>query len=197
MSDLADSSAMNHIWQVPTQTLFTRWFSPISAAEMMAAQEFSYLPAKTRFGWRSNKDKMISDSDYSKRGYRKFMRIRKKMIQSLHANGVPFLLGSDSPQVMNVPGFSIHHEIEALADCGLSSFDILKMGTCNPAIFFDETDRFGSIIEGADADFIIVEQNPFNRLETLKLPLGTMIKGRWLDRDYFNDVLLKIEQKHN
>ncbi|MEE9372329.1 MAG: amidohydrolase family protein [Saprospiraceae bacterium] len=193
--ELAKLAKAQQVWQVPTQSLFARWFSPTSAAEMMAAQEFSYIPAKIRFTWRTNKDRMIAEKSYTKRGHKRFMRIRKKMIQALHQSGVQFLLGSDSPQVMNVPGYSIHHEIDALKDCGLSSFDIIKMGTINPAIFFDEIDRFGSIKIGADADFIIVEQNPFDRLETMRLPLGTMIQGRWLDREYFNKTLEKIETK--
>jgi len=196
LSALADSTRSHNVWQVPTQSLFTRWFSPTSAAEMMNDQEFSYMPANTRYAWRTNKERMITDEAYTKKGYRRFIRIRRKIIQSLHQSGVPFLLGSDSPQVMNVPGFSIHHEIDALKDCGLSSFDIIKMGTINPAIFFDQIDRFGTIKVGADADFIIVEQNPFDRMETMRLPIGTMIGGKWLDRTYFNDVLSKIEEKH-
>jgi imidazolonepropionase-like amidohydrolase len=196
LTDLADSTRSKKIWQVPTQSLFSRWFSPTPASEMMAAQEFAYMPASTRFAWRTNKDRLISDELYTKKDYKRFMRLRKRIIQSLHQSGVQFLLGSDSPQVMNVPGFSIHHEISALKDCGLSSFDILKMGTTNPAIFFDEIGRFGSIKEGADADFIIVDQNPFNRMETLKIPIGTMISGQWLDRSYFKEALNQIKDKH-
>ena len=49
----------------------------------------------------------------------------------------PLLMGSDAPQVMNVPGFSIHHEMKSWADAGIPNWDILRAATVNVSIFFN------------------------------------------------------------
>lgn len=43
-----------------------------------------------------------------------------------HPAGGP---GSDAPQTFNVPGFSLHRELEALQQAGLRPYDILLGGT--------------------------------------------------------------------
>ena len=56
----------------------------------------------------------------------------------LNKANVGILLGSDAPQVFNVPGFSIQHEMKAMAAAGISNYEILKSGTVNPSVFFNE-----------------------------------------------------------
>lgn len=197
MDKLAKLTRDKSVWLVPTQTLFTRWLSPIPAAEMMRAKEFEYLPSKTRFAWRTSKDRMNNNLNYDEETYNKFIELRRNIIKKLYAEGVGLLLGSDAPQVMNVPGFSIHHEIEAMRDVGIPIYEIIKSGTSNPAEFFDDTGLYGTIQVGADADFIIVEDNPLTSPETMKTPMGTMINGRWLDRAYFQRELEKLAAKHS
>lgn len=51
-------------------------------------------------------------------------------------SGAGLLLGSDAPQVFNVPGFSIHEELGALVQAGLKPYDALATGTRNVAAFF-------------------------------------------------------------
>ena len=74
-----------------------------------------------------------------------FIDIRRNIIKALHDEGVGLLLGADSPQVFNVPGFSIHHELQAMRDAGLTNSRVLVMGTGNPARFFGMEKDFGTI----------------------------------------------------
>ena len=37
------------------------------------------------------------------------IELRRRLILELHEAGATLLLGSDAPQIFNVPGFSIHH----------------------------------------------------------------------------------------
>ena len=197
MDHLTRLTKDNNVWLVPTQTLFTRWLSPISAVEMMQAKEFEYLSSKTRFAWRTSKERMNANLKYDEATYNKFIELRQNIIKSLYQKGVGLLLGSDAPQVMNVPGFSIHHEIEAMIDCGIPVFEIIKSGTANPAVFFGDTGIYGTIQEGADADFILVSANPLESPETMKNPLGTMIGGKWLNKSYFAKRLEELASKHS
>lgn len=196
LEDLSYNTKINGVWMVPTQSLFTRWFSPERADLMMQAPEMSYLPAKTRFAWRGGKERLISDPSYNEEQYHRFLNLRKEIIRALDQNGVGFLLGSDSPQVMNVPGFSIHHEIDALIDAGMGVKEVLLSGTVNPAIFFGMEGEFGSVVEGADADFIIVDENPLENVKTLRNPVGVSIQGKWLSREFLKYELEKIADKN-
>src|SRR5690606_11241370 len=65
-----------------------------------------------------------------------------------------------------------------------------QTGTINPASFYGE--KFGQIKEGYEADFILLESNPFENIENLKKPWGVMARGKWLDRATINSRLQQI-----
>ena len=43
---------------------------------------------------------------------------RLKLLKILQEEGVEILFGTDAPQLFSVPGFSIHHEIDAMEKRG-------------------------------------------------------------------------------
>ena len=67
-----------------------------------------------------------------------FNEIRRQLMKRLQDGGHGMLLGSDAPQLFNVPGFSIHHEIDGMLRAGITPLQIIQSGTVNPAIYFDE-----------------------------------------------------------
>ncbi len=196
MEELADMTVEHGVWLVPTQSLFTRWISPEPAEKMMAAEEMKYLPSATRYAWTNSKARMLSEPSYSREKYEQFIQARNRILLALYEKGVPFLLGSDSPQVMNVPGFSIHHEIASLIDAGIPKDAILESGTVNVARFFGEEGKYGVVAVGADADLILVENNPMDDIATLKNPVGTFRKGNWMDRSFFAKALAAMAEKY-
>src|SRR5690606_36782056 len=121
-----------------------------------------------------------------------FTTIRRQLIQKLQENGHGMLLGSDAPQLFNVPGFSIHHEIQGLLDAGLTSLEILQSGTINPAIFFGMEDTFGNIKEGLDADLVLLNSNPLSDIKALKDISGVVVRGKWLSKEAIAEKLEQI-----
>ena len=109
---------------------------------------------------------------------------------------ITFLLGSDAPQVMNVPGFSLHHEMKDMANAGISNDKILKSGTVNPAIFFGEKDNWGVIKHGASADLILLANNPLESISNSTQIEGVMVRGDWLSRNAIDSRLAKIAEKN-
>jgi imidazolonepropionase-like amidohydrolase len=105
-------------------------------------------------------------------------------------------MSSDSPQVFNVPGFSIHHEISSMEDAGISPLEILKSGSVNTAKYFDRTEEFGYVEPGLSADFILVKGNPLEDLEKLKDLQGIMIRGEWIPQATLKSELDRIEAKN-
>ena len=65
------------------------------------------------------------------------------MLLALSESGVLLMSGTDSSLALLVPGFSLHDELETMADIGLSPYDILKTSTYNPALYLGELEEFG------------------------------------------------------
>ena len=180
---LVDLARKNKVWIVPTQSLFERWFAPIPSTVLLAEPEMRYMPVTTLTNWRIRKEQSTGPgTGFTTEQWEVFNKIRQQLIKALNEGGHGMLLGSDAPQLFNVPGFSIHHEIRGMEEAGMSKLDILRSGTVNPAIFFGKEDTFGRIAEGLEADLLLLRKNPLEDLEALKKLEGVMVRGKWLDK---------------
>ncbi|MDP6377343.1 MAG: amidohydrolase family protein [Pseudomonadales bacterium] len=112
---------------------------------------------------------------------RAYVDMRRNLLRSLHAAGVGILLGSDSPQIFNVPGFSIHRALQSMVEAGLTPYEALVTGTVNPARFFDQEQAFGSLQPGTEADTVLLNSNPLDDISNTRDIRGVMVTGRWLD----------------
>ena len=194
IDELVALTRENDVWVVPTQSLFDRWFSPEDPSSLAQAPEMKYMPASTLESWVNSKTGLITDENYRAEQWEKFNEIRRQLIYQLHQNGHGLLLGSDAPQVFNVPGFSIHHELQGMLDAGLSPAEAIRIGTLNPAVFFGREGDFGEVAEGASADLILLPASPLEDLKILKEHEGVMVRGRWLSRDRIEQRLAEIAE---
>lgn len=192
---LAAETKKQGVWVVPTQSLFTRWFSPTDANVLANEPEMQYMPSKTLYQWRQNKSN-LTGANYSEVLWQRFILFRHKILQSLYKADVDLLLGSDAPQVFNVPGFSLRHEMKSLADANLPAYVILRSGTANPARFFGRSGAFGTIVPGASADFILLEANPLENVGNTSKQVGVMLRGKWLSKEFIEAELEKIAEKN-
>lgn len=194
IAELVALSKENKVWVVPTQALFDRWFSPIPAEELVAQEEMQYMSPQTRENWVNSKNNLTTGDNFNEEKWKKFNQIRYQLIKALHEDGHGLLLGSDAPQVFNVPGFSIHHEIQGMLAAGLRPLEILQIGTLNPAQYFDG--NFGAIEEGLEADMILLRANPLEDVSHLKNPLGVMARGQWISEETIKEKLKQIAKKN-
>lgn len=193
IDELVKLAKQNEVWIVSTQSLFERWFAPISADELLAQPEMKYMPTSTLKNWKERKDQSTSaSSGFNEAQWQKFDSIRKQLILALNHKGHGMLLGSDSPQLFNVPGFSIHHEINGMLGAGMTPLEIIQSGTMNPATFFNMSGTFGEIKEGLDADMVLLEANPLENLKALQQISGVMVRGKWLSKAAINQKLEEI-----
>jgi imidazolonepropionase-like amidohydrolase len=131
-------------WMVPTESLIRHVLLPEPSAEELGARdEMRYMPRATVEAWVRNKHMLHGQQEYDEARKRRFVELRAKLIAALNDEGV-LLLGADAPQIFNVPGFAIHHELDMLVDAGVSPFDALASGTRNVARFLGEEQRFGT-----------------------------------------------------
>jgi imidazolonepropionase-like amidohydrolase len=184
------------IWIVPTQSLLVRWTSPKSGPEMALEPEMRYMRPATRVQWRTFKQNMLNSPNYDADTAAAFIGLREAFLSEMHRQGVELLLGSDAPQVFNVPGFSIQHEMKAMAKAGIPPAAILRGGTVNVARFFGEEGRYGAIVAGADADLILLEDNPLTNIDNMRKIAAVCVRGEWLSRAAIDRQLEAIAKKY-
>ena len=191
---LIDSLRTHHIWVVPTQSLAERWFHPTRDADALANEdEMKYMDANTVKNWITSKKNLLNDPNYKASTATRLIEVRRKLIAACNKNGVGLLLGSDAPQVFDVPGFSVHHELRYLVDAGLSPYDALKTGTVNVGKFLNRAD-IGIVKTGAVSDLLLLNGNPLEDINQSKNIDGVMIGPLWFSKDYISAELKKLEK---
>nr|WP_298925210.1 amidohydrolase family protein [uncultured Allomuricauda sp.] len=194
IDELVQLSKDNKVWIVPTQSLFERWFSPADVDSLLAEPEMKYMPKSTLENWRRVKIQSLENSDFNIAQWEQFDAIRKNLIKKLQDNGHGVLLGSDAPQLFNVPGFSIQHEMQGMVAAGMKPLEILQSATINSATFFDMESTFGEIKEGIDADLVLLSKNPMDDLKNYTDVSGVMVRGIWLSRIDIEERLKEIAE---
>lgn len=165
---------------VPTQTLLEHGFGRDDTDTMLRRPEFRYMPAATVGRWADTIRQLRASPDFERGG--EFLSLRRDFIRALALEG-RVLLGSDAPQFFNVPGFSLHRELEAMVRAGMTPAQSLFAGTAAPADFFRRGNEFGRVRVGLAADLVVTTEDPTRALDTLRNPVGVMVAGRWLSAD--------------
>jgi hypothetical protein len=167
-------------WMVPTQVLMDNLMSDEDPAEMAKRPEMKYAlqPGEIQ-KWIAQKQGFMQKISAADRA--KFLAVRRKLLKALYDGGVPFALGSDAPQWWNVPGFSVHRELQSLVQAGLTPYQALRTGTVDVATYFGHTDA-GTIGQGKRADVILLDANPLEDIRNSAKISGVLINGRWLPK---------------
>ncbi len=194
--ELVNATKAAGVWIVPTQAMMERWIGPTPAAEIGNDPEMQYINPRILNNWIRTKDNILNNSTYEADQANKFNALRRKVIGDMHKAGVGILLGSDAPQVFNVPGFSIQREMDAMFRSGMSPYEILKAGTVNPAIYFGDENLYGMVKEGLSADLILLEANPLENIANMKDPAGVMVRGEWLSGEFIARRLEVIANRY-
>ena len=204
IADLADESGIDEIarmtadagtWNVPTQSLFEHVTSPaLTTDELVDRPEMSFMPARTIEQWRQARVSLVTDSNYDAATAARAIDIRRALLRALDEAGAGLLLGSDSPQIFNVPGFALHHELALMVEAGLSPLTVLQAGTINPATFFGVEGRRGVVAPGMEADLLLLDENPLEDIASSGRIHGVMLRGRWLSRSTLTDLLERFER---
>jgi len=181
MDFMVDMTQAQKTWIVPTQSLFERWMGSASAQEFEQMDEFKLMSVSTRANWFRQK-RMFDNSQPDKEKLEAYLNFRREMLMKLHNAGVPFVLGSDSPQILNVPGVATLHEMTALARAGMTPYEIYKTGTLNAAEYFNQKGQFGQVSVGADADLVLLGENPLDAVEKFQSIEGIIVQGKFIPK---------------
>ena len=118
--------AKNNTWQVPTLV----WTQTQATLEPDSPSPLKYVPASIRKQWIQGQASSEQVAEYKRDAAR-----NPEIVKEMHRVGMRFLAGSDGPDPMVVPGFSLHRELELLVESGFSPLEALRAATFNPAQF--------------------------------------------------------------
>lgn len=192
---IAAATAAAGVWNVPTESLFEHMVDDVDVEDIRKWHEMRYVSRSTVDEWIGVKRELMSDRNYSAGLATRAIDLRRRLILELHRAGAGLLLGSDSPQRFNVPGFSLHRELELLVAAGLTPWEALRTGTVNPAVFLGMQEDMGTIEVGKVADLLLLDENPLADISNSRRVHGTMLRGRWVPRTDIDAMLAQAERR--
>ncbi len=184
---LTDSAKRHHAFVIPTFTVLES-IAGIQSKELLEDAQLSallskaQLPAlKTVYGKSPDPDLLIAP---------------KQVTAALAAAGVSILAGTDAGNSGTQYGISMHRELSALVEAGLTPAAALTAATSAPAKRFHLAER-GRIAIGYLADLLLVEGSPDQHIRDTKRIVEVWKHGFALNelRSQKADIVLKEKQE--
>ncbi|HEV8266148.1 MAG TPA: amidohydrolase family protein, partial [Gemmatimonadales bacterium] len=182
-------------WTVPTLALWEVFLGTDDPAALDARPELRYVPPQWRANWAQQVVRTRQNGPAPTTRVAT-IALRRRILKALQDAGCPIALGTDSPQLFSVPGFSIHREMAAMAAAGLTPQQILTAGTRNVARYFGAEAEFGTVAAGRRADLLLLEANPLADVANVARRAGVMVNGRWLAESEIQARLERIAETY-
>ena len=184
----------NRTWQVPT-LYWERGEWLIEDTNAGADPLAKYAPAawKERTWPMFTKDIVASWSTDPRADREKFFEAELKMVNEMNKAGVPILAGTDTAAGVRVyPGFSLHQELELIAQAGLTNMQTLQTATRNAGDYLGLADT-GTIEKGKRADLVLLDANPLEAISNTKRIRAVVLAGRYFSRADLDGLLHEVE----
>jgi imidazolonepropionase-like amidohydrolase len=198
--DLARLTRQHGVWNVPTMALWEVFHNAETGEQLRERiSEVRYMPQSTVKEWVERKNLLLQPDRGVFMGFgvggkagARVIELRRKMLRGLREAGAKVALGTDSPQVFSVPGFSIHREMQVMVACGFTPFEVLRSGTRDVAEYFGTLAETGTVERGKRADLILLDANPLKDVAHVARRAGVVVNGRWFSESEIQERLEKL-----
>lgn len=189
---IAQETVKSNPFSDPTLSMFKWSFgTPRSEESIRAQPDFRFYPKAKQAFW-IGINKRIMDRPISAERKARYVDLRNRIVKAIHDAGGKIMAGSDTPEFLFLYGFSLHREIKAIRDAGLSNYEALVSATRNPAEFFGTLEKTGTIGKGKTADLVLLDANPLDDISNTEKRSGVMLKGKWYTQAEMNKWLDEI-----
>lgn len=202
LPSLARLTREANVWNVPTAFLWESFFGPATPEEMAARPEMRYASPQAVTAWTSqkrNRMQLDQQQGVTPEVAAAYLEFRRQTLKALADAGAPLLMGTDSPQMFNVPGFALHREIQVMQEAGLTPYQVLESGTRNVADYaarsLEVPGDFGTVAPGARADLILTTANPLEDVANISRRAGVMVRGRWIPEAEIQQGLAELASR--
>ena len=175
---------------VPTMVLWESGIYPTRPSEELLEErtEVAYMLRSTVDRWREAVDERLAEVDPE--AMQALAALRRRLLRALHTGGARILLGTDSPQIFSVPGFSVHRELKLYSEIGMTPYEALSTGTRVASEYL--RGDYGTIAFGRRADLILLEANPLADIENVSKRVGVMVNGTFITEEEIQKRLSSI-----
>lgn len=192
IAEIARATVRANPFSVPTLYFFKSTFGVGRTEESIRAQtDIRFYPPKTVDMWVGHSKKYLAQAASPERRAR-YVAVRNKLVKAIHDAGGKILAGSDTPEWLLLYGYTLHRELRALNEAGLSTYATLAAATRNAAEFFGTLDKTGTVERGKRADLVLLEADPLANIANTERRAGVMLKGRWFTQAELDKSLEEI-----
>ena len=191
MAAIIDMTKEAGAWVVPTMVLWETILGYTDLEWATTLPELKYMPEVIVQQWTNSHTNRVNNPNLDRAALQTHVDNRMKLLKAMSDSGARILMGTDAPQQFSVPGFSIHIELQRMADAGMTPYEIYRTGSVNVGEYFEEQDTFGLIAEGHRADLILLNGNPLDSVSQIKDRAGVMVRGVWLSE---NDIKARLAE---
>jgi len=187
----------NGTWVTPTLTVM-KWIASETRSldELRASPNLQYVHPLLQSKWlnanRYNKNSTPELIAY----FERMVEFHKRLVRALKAEGVPIVAGTDTLTSGVIAGFSMHDELELLADAGLTNEEALASATRLPAVWLGVDRDRGTIEVGKRADLVLLNADPLADVSNTRKIAGVFLNGRWADRATLDAMLADLSRRN-
>jgi imidazolonepropionase-like amidohydrolase len=174
------------VWNVPTMAVMAVNVGVIDTNELVARPELQYIAKDYVQQWLA----LQARSTIPKQTAKIIQANRLRLLKALNEAGARILLGTDSPQLFNAPGFSIAREMQMMVEAGMTPYQVLRAGTEQIGEYLKRP--CGTIAPGQCADLVLLDANPLKDVRNFTHMRGVMVGGRWIIEDEIRRQLERI-----
>ncbi len=114
--------------------------------------------------------------------FKEQLPLAKENMETIHESAVDIVFGTDSGMPARFPGFFEHKELTMMEEAGMEPHDILYSATGGAAECMG-LEGVGTFERGNSADFIVLEEDPFEDIENTRTIQQVWVAGNQLDID--------------
>jgi hypothetical protein len=203
IDELARRTRDAGVWNVPTMFLWESLYGSFAPESAALRPEMKYAPKQWVTGWvtqKRNRATALSNNGVTAELGRELLARRRKLLKAMADVGAPLLMGTDSPQMFNVPGFALHRELRLMGDAGLTPYQVLESGTKNVGLYVErdlkQDGKFGTVAVGNWADLVLLDGNPLQSLDNVTKREGVMVRGRWVPKSEIDAGLEALAKRY-
>lgn len=207
-ADIARSIRANDIYVTSTLAIIQS-FAPqkTELAKTLGEKKLDYVnPGVAEgqaMGWLPDVNRYRIADQYKTEGWRDrsraywgtYVEAHLILLSAFLAADVPMMVGTDANVPVMVPGFSLHEEMMALNEAGMSPAEVLASATVVPAEWMGW--RTGKISEGYDANLVLLRENPLVDIDATDEIEMVFVNGHVLDRSDLDELLFSVKSAND
>lgn len=191
---LIEKLVFNKTWITPTHIDIRAW-SQSGTPSFWEDERLALLPSSWLDFWKPDqhfgfmnipKEELPGYYDHLDQWYEAYVHLTKLF----HKNGIKFLAGTDtSSWNFQVPGATLHDELEIFVEAGLSPLEALQTATTNVADYMQVEGYDGTVSVGQEADFVILDNDPLEDIHNTTKISVVVLDGNLIEKAELNKLL--------